>query len=39
LRGVAEDALPREPRPGVAYIQVQPQRVISWDYSQDADAT
>ena len=26
LRGVAEDALPREPRPGVAYIQVQPHR-------------
>jgi PPOX class probable F420-dependent enzyme len=39
LRGVAEDALPREPRPGVAYIQVQPHRIISWDYSRDADAT
>jgi len=39
LRGVAEDALPHEPRPGVAYIQVQPTRVISWDYSRDADAT
>jgi nitroimidazol reductase NimA-like FMN-containing flavoprotein (pyridoxamine 5'-phosphate oxidase superfamily) len=39
LRGVAEDTLPREPRPGVAYIQVQPKRVISWDYSRDADAT
>ena len=39
LRGVAEDALPREPRSGVAYIQVQPKRVISWDYSRDADAT
>ena len=39
LRGVAEDALPCEPRPGVAYIQVQPKRVISWDYSRDADAT
>ena len=39
LRGVAEDALPREPRPGVAYIQVQPKRVISWDYSRDAAAT
>ena len=39
LRGVAEDALPHEPRPGVAYIQVQPKRVISWDYSRDADAT
>jgi len=39
LRGVAEDALPREPRPGVAYIQVQPHRIISWDYSRDDDAT
>jgi len=39
LRGVAEDALPREPRPGVAYIPVQPKRVISWDYSRDAAAT
>ncbi len=39
LRGVVEDALPREPRPGVAYIQVEPRRIISWDYSRDADAT
>src|SRR4029450_11839889 len=39
LRGVAEDALPRQPRPGVAYIQVQPHCIISWDYSRDADAT
>ena len=39
LRGVAEDALPREPRPGVAYIQVQPHRIISWDYSRDLQAT
>jgi nitroimidazol reductase NimA-like FMN-containing flavoprotein (pyridoxamine 5'-phosphate oxidase superfamily) len=39
LRGVAEDALPREPRPGVAYIQVEPRHIISWDYSQDAEAT
>ena len=39
LRGVAEDALPHEPRPGVAYIQEQPHRIISWDYSRDADAT
>jgi hypothetical protein len=36
LRGVAEDALPREPLPGVAYIQGQPQRIISWDYSRDS---
>jgi len=39
LRGVAEDALPREPRPGVAYIQVEPHHIISWDYSQDAETT
>ena len=39
LRGVTEDALPREPRPGVAYIHVEPRRIISWDYSRDADAT
>ena len=39
LRGVAEDALPREPRPGVAYIQVEPRHIISWDYSRDAEAT
>ncbi|HEY5865419.1 MAG TPA: pyridoxamine 5'-phosphate oxidase family protein [Candidatus Tectomicrobia bacterium] len=39
LRGVVEDALPREPRPGVAYIQVQPYRIISWDYSQDTQTT
>jgi nitroimidazol reductase NimA-like FMN-containing flavoprotein (pyridoxamine 5'-phosphate oxidase superfamily) len=35
LRGVAEAAWPQEPRPGVAYIQVTPRRVISWDYSRD----
>jgi PPOX class probable F420-dependent enzyme len=34
LRGVAEEALPSTPRPGVAYIQVEPRRVISWDYSR-----
>jgi nitroimidazol reductase NimA-like FMN-containing flavoprotein (pyridoxamine 5'-phosphate oxidase superfamily) len=39
LRGVAEDALPHEPRPGVVYIQVEPRRVISWDYGRDSDAT
>ncbi|MBM3226156.1 MAG: hypothetical protein FJZ47_20505 [Candidatus Tectomicrobia bacterium] len=39
LRGVAEDALPREARPGVAYIQVEPRRIISWDYSREAQAT
>ena len=39
LRGVAEDALPHEPRPGVVYIQVEPRRIISWDYGRDTDAT
>jgi nitroimidazol reductase NimA-like FMN-containing flavoprotein (pyridoxamine 5'-phosphate oxidase superfamily) len=38
-RGVPEDALPRTPRPGVVYIQVEPQRIISWDYGQDHDTT
>lgn len=38
LRGVAEVDLPQTPRPGVAYIEVQPQRVISWDYSREAEA-
>lgn len=37
-RGVADDALPQTPRPGVAYIKVEPQRIISWDYSREADA-
>jgi nitroimidazol reductase NimA-like FMN-containing flavoprotein (pyridoxamine 5'-phosphate oxidase superfamily) len=37
LRGVADEALPQTPRPGVAYIKVEPQRIISWDYSQDVD--
>jgi len=39
LRGVAEDALPHEPRPGVVYIQVEPRRIISWDYGRDSEAT
>jgi nitroimidazol reductase NimA-like FMN-containing flavoprotein (pyridoxamine 5'-phosphate oxidase superfamily) len=38
LRGVADDALPQTPRAGVAYIKVEPKRIISWDYSQDADS-
>jgi nitroimidazol reductase NimA-like FMN-containing flavoprotein (pyridoxamine 5'-phosphate oxidase superfamily) len=38
-RGVADDALPQTPRQGVAYIKVEPQRIISWDYSRDADAS
>ena len=37
LRGVTDDALPQTPRPGVAYIKVEPKRIISWDYSQDAE--
>jgi hypothetical protein len=32
-----EGALPQEPRPGVAYIKVTPRRIISWDYSRQAD--
>jgi nitroimidazol reductase NimA-like FMN-containing flavoprotein (pyridoxamine 5'-phosphate oxidase superfamily) len=39
LRGVAEEALPQEPRPGVAYIKVMPRRIISWDYGRDAGNT
>jgi len=39
LRGVAEDALPHEPRPGVVYIQVEPRHIISWDYGRDSEAT
>jgi nitroimidazol reductase NimA-like FMN-containing flavoprotein (pyridoxamine 5'-phosphate oxidase superfamily) len=38
-RGVADDALPQAPRSGVAYIKVAPQCIISWDYSQDGDAS
>jgi hypothetical protein len=33
-RGVAEDQLPTEARPGAAYIRVQRRRVISWDYGK-----
>ena len=36
LRGVAEDALPQSPRPGAAYIRVEPRRIISWDYGKEA---
>lgn len=35
LRGVPEDELPTEPRPGAAYIKVTPHRIRSWDYSAD----
>lgn len=34
-RGVDEDDLPTEPRPGAAYIRVTPVRIRSWDYSED----
>jgi hypothetical protein len=33
-RGVPDDQLPKEPRPGAAYIRVVPKRVISWDYAR-----
>lgn len=39
LRGVAEEDLPSAPRPGAAYIRVQPKRVISWDYGRETDDT
>jgi nitroimidazol reductase NimA-like FMN-containing flavoprotein (pyridoxamine 5'-phosphate oxidase superfamily) len=38
LRGVADNDLPQTPRPGVAYIKVEPTRIISWDYSQEVDS-
>ena len=34
-RGVPEEDLPTEPRPGAAYIRVKPHRLRSWDYSDD----
>lgn len=34
-RGVADEDLPTEPRPGAAYIRVTPVRIRSWDYSED----
>jgi hypothetical protein len=33
-RGMAEDALPVEARPGTAYIKVARRKVISWDYGK-----
>jgi nitroimidazol reductase NimA-like FMN-containing flavoprotein (pyridoxamine 5'-phosphate oxidase superfamily) len=39
LRGVAEANLPQTPRPGAAYIRVEPKRVISWDYGREAGNT
>ena len=37
LRGVPDDELPQDVPAGIAYIKVEPRRVISWDYSRDAD--
>lgn len=33
-RGASDDQLPKEVRPGIAYVRVRPQRFISWDYSR-----
>jgi nitroimidazol reductase NimA-like FMN-containing flavoprotein (pyridoxamine 5'-phosphate oxidase superfamily) len=33
-RGTAEAELPREARPGVAYIRIRPRRFVSWDYTR-----
>jgi nitroimidazol reductase NimA-like FMN-containing flavoprotein (pyridoxamine 5'-phosphate oxidase superfamily) len=33
-RGMPEDQLPTEARPGAAYIEVTPTKVISWDYAK-----
>lgn len=35
-RGVPQDQLPTEARPGAAYIRVHPVKVISWDYAKQA---
>jgi nitroimidazol reductase NimA-like FMN-containing flavoprotein (pyridoxamine 5'-phosphate oxidase superfamily) len=34
LRGVPEDQLPTEARPGAAYIRIIPTKILSWDYSR-----
>ena len=34
-RGMPEDQLPTEARPGVAYVRVTPRKVISWDYGKE----
>lgn len=33
-RGVPDDQLPAEARPGTAFIRIVPKRMISWDYSR-----
>lgn len=35
LRGVPGGELPTEARPGAAYIQVRPGKIISWDYARE----
>jgi nitroimidazol reductase NimA-like FMN-containing flavoprotein (pyridoxamine 5'-phosphate oxidase superfamily) len=39
LRGVPDAELPQEAPEGIAYIKVEPRRVISWDYGRDIDDT
>ena len=34
-RGTPEAEWPTEPRPGRAFIRLQPRNLISWDYSRD----
>ena len=34
-RGTPESDLPTEARPGVVYMRIRPNRLISWDYSRD----
>ncbi len=34
LRGAPEDQWPTEPRPGAAYIRIQPKKYITWDYAK-----
>ena len=34
LRGAPEEQWPKEPRPGAAYIRIQPKRYITWDYAK-----
>jgi nitroimidazol reductase NimA-like FMN-containing flavoprotein (pyridoxamine 5'-phosphate oxidase superfamily) len=36
-RGTAEDQLPKEARPGVAYIRLRPRRFVSWDYTRSPE--
>jgi len=35
-RGVAEDQLPTEPRPGMVYMRFHPSKVATWDYAKRA---